>query len=1044
MASLSWSVWIVGILVAAEPAVGPMDMFKELKFRSVGPAAGGRVCRVAGVPGNPLIYYAATAGSGVWKSTDGGINWKPIFDEQPCASAGSIAVAPSDPNVIYVGAGEANIRGNVASGNGIYKSTDAGKTWKHVWKATAQIGTMVVHPKNADIAYAAVLGRAFGPSEERGIYRTTDGGTTWKRVHFVNRDTGASDIGMDSSNPRILFAGFWEARRRPWSLTSGGPGSGLFVSRDGGDTWKELADKGLPKKPWGKVGVAVAPSDGRRVYALIEAEKGGLFVSYDGGEKWSLATDDRALRQRAWYYSTLTVDPTNADVLWAPQVPLLKSIDGGKSFRRVSGTHHGDHHDVWIDPANPKRIIDANDGGVDLSTDGGETWYAPPLPIAQFYRVTVDRQNPYQIYGTMQDLGSAAGPSNSLTTGGIDVGEWKDVGGGEAGYVAVDPTDPNIVFAGEYDGIFTRIDRRIGTARHVGAYPFNSSGHGAEDKKYRFRWPAPAMFSHHNPKALYHAANVLFRSLDGGQSWTALGGDLTRNDKSRQQWSGGPITGDNTGAEHYCTLSAIAESRAKAGILWTGSDDGLVHVSQDDGRTWTNVTAAIPGFPEWGTVQHIETSRTSPGTAYVVVDAHLMDDYRPYLWKTTDFGKNWSSLTHGLPGDVPLHVVREDSVHAHVLFLGTERGVMMSTDGGTSWHALKAGLPTVAVHDLQVTESDLVVSTMGRSIWILDDITPLRSSTQAVRDSQLHLYPPSPATLWGLRSGSRRPGRGSNPPYGALIQYYLKSESKDIKLEILDGNQTVVAELEGEKKEDDEDSDQDSDGEKKIPVPGSPGVHRIVWNLRGKAPKRIAKAKIDAGNLNVGPVVVPGKYSVRLTVSGQTKMVPLEVRPDPRSTVLAEVRTQQRDFVQTIRDDITRLTKAVEKLRLVRRQLAERNAVLKHVKDAASLVEKSKDAIKKLDDFEARLHNPKAKVTYDILSFKGGAKLYSQLSSLYSFASDGEGPPTQGMKDVYADYSKELQAVLSDLDRFYSGTLVELNAAAKAKDWPTVLPIDIP
>jgi photosystem II stability/assembly factor-like uncharacterized protein len=1011
--------------------------FKGLHYRSIGPSAGGRICRVAGVPGDPLVYYAATANSGVWKSADGGRGWKPIFDGQPCASAGSIAVSPGDPNVVYVGTGEANIRGNVAEGLGIFKSTDAGTTWKHVWKQRGQIGTMIVHPTNPDVAYAAVLGRAFGTNEERGVYRTVDGGQTWKRVLTGGPDAGAADVCFDPSNARILFASLWETRRRPWTLTSGGPKSGLYVSRDGGDSWKSLSGEGLPKKPWGRIGVAVAPSDGRRVYALIEADKGGLFVSHDGGAKWTLATDDRALRQRAWYYTTLVVDPTNADVIWAPQVPLLKSIDGGKSFKKVGGPHHGDHHDVWIDPKNPKRIIDGNDGGVDLTLDGGETWFNPPLPIAQFYRVNVDNRTPYHVYGTMQDIGSTAGPSDSLASGGIGPDDWVDVGGGEAGYVAPDPSDPNVVFAGEYDGIFTRHDRKTGQSRHVGVYPFNSSGHGAEAKKYRFRWPAPAMISPHNPKALYHAGNVLFRSLDGGQTWAPLGGDLTRNDKSKQRWSGGPITGDNTGAEHYCTNSAIAESPVKAGILWTGSDDGLVHVSQDDGKTWMNVTAAIEDFPEWATVQHVEASKAAPGTAYVVADAHMMDDPKPYLWKTTDFGETWKKLVSGLPESLTLHVVREDPTDPKLLYLGTETGVWLSRDGAESWKSLRLNMPTAAVHDLRVAGDDLVVATMGRSIWILDGLTPIRETTKDVLGKTVHLHTPSDAIKWGIRSTRRRPGAGDNPTYGLALDYRLKEDVKELKVEILDAQGKVIAELEGaddKKKPDEEDEDDD----KKKPLPMKAGLHRVHWNLRTKAPKRIPKAKVDAGNLKVGPVALPGEYSVRLTVGKTVESKKFAVKPDPRTKVAAADLAAQYDLATTIRDDLSRLSKTVVRLQQVKRQLAERNKLLAGVPGAEETIKASKDAIEKLDALEGKLHNPKAKVAYDILAFKGGAKLYSQMSSLYSFVCDGEGAPTQGMKDVYGDYAKELTAALSEVDRFLATTLGEMNARAKAKDWPTV------
>jgi photosystem II stability/assembly factor-like uncharacterized protein len=510
------------------------SVFAALKYRPIGPAAGGRVSRVAGVVGEPNVYYAATASGGVWKSSDAGASWLPVFDSQAVSSIGSIAVASTNSNIVYVGSGEANIRGNVAAGNGIYKSTDAGKTWTHVWKQEGQIGTMVVHPADADVAYAAVLGRVFGPNPERGVYRTRDGGRTWDRILAKDPDTGASDVAIDPTNPSIVFAGLWQARRKPWELVSGGPGSSLHVSRDGGDTWRALTGHGLPEGTWGKVGVAVAPSDGRRVYALIEAEAGGLFRSDDGGDTWTLVNPSRLIRQRAWYYSTITINPVDADEVYFPQVPLLRSIDGGKTLQVMKGLHHGDHHDLWIDPRNPKRMISGNDGGVDITTNGGESWFAPPLPIAQFYHVSVDTRRPYRIAGAMQDLGTAQGPSLGLG-GGIALDEWYSVGGGEAGHVVSDWTDPNIVYAGEYLGIITRYDHRTGESRNVSAWPENPSGQAGVDMKYRFQWTAPIAISPHDANTVYHGAQVVFRTQDGGQRWDVISPDLTRNDSSKQQ-----------------------------------------------------------------------------------------------------------------------------------------------------------------------------------------------------------------------------------------------------------------------------------------------------------------------------------------------------------------------------------------------------------------------------------------------------------------------------------------------------------------------------
>ncbi|HEX6200234.1 MAG TPA: glycosyl hydrolase, partial [Thermoanaerobaculia bacterium] len=589
-----------GALGAAEAPAGPAGSsapgaeeapqpFAHLGYRLLGPAAGGRVSRVAGVPGDPLTYYAATAAGGVWRSVNGGLEWEPVFDDQPVSSIGSIAVAPSDPKVVYVGSGEANIRGNVAEGDGIYKSEDGGGSWRRVWRAEGQVGTVAVHPRDPDVAFAAVLGSPFGPSEERGVYRTTDGGATWRRVLFRDADTGASDVALDPANPRTVFAGLWQARRTPWSLTSGGPGSGLFVSRDGGETWKELRGEGLPGGVWGRVGVGVAPSDPRRVYALIEAEEGGLFRSEDGGATWERANGSRALRQRAWYYTTLTVDPTDAETVWLPQVALYRTLDGGRTLANVEGGGW-DYHDVWIDPEDPRRMIAASDAGVSLTWDGGATWTRPPLPISQFYRITTDGRTPYRVLGTIQDWGTLAGPSDSLRQGGVLLADWYPVGGGEAGWVAVHPEDPDTVWAGEYLGYVSRWDGRTGRVAHVGIYPDNGSGHPASDLRYRFQWTAPILASRHHPGTVYHAANVLFRSADGGQSWQQVSPDLTRDDPEKQGWSGGPITGDITGVETYCTIFALAESPLDPAVLWAGTDDGRIHVTRDAGGTWTEVT----------------------------------------------------------------------------------------------------------------------------------------------------------------------------------------------------------------------------------------------------------------------------------------------------------------------------------------------------------------------------------------------------------------------------------------------------------------------
>ncbi len=1015
----------------------------SLKYRNIGPAWGGRVARAAGVPGDPSTYYVASASGGVWKSTDGGITFKSIFDDQPISSIGSIAIAPSDPNVIYVGSGEANIRGNVAAGDGIYKSTDAGKTWTHVWKQEGQIGTMAVDPRNADVAFAAVLGHAFGPNAERGVYRTRDGGKTWQQVLKKDAETGASDVALDPSNPNIVFAGLWQARRRPWDLTSGGPGSGLYSSRDGGDSWKQLTEKGLPKGIWGKVGIAVAPSDGRRVYALIEAEEGGLFSSDDGGDSWSRASGDRSLRQRAWYYSTLTVNPANPNEVWCPQVPMLKSIDGGKTFTMVKGIAHGDNHDLWIDPKNPRRIVGSSDGGVNISVDGGETWYAAALPLGQFYHVSVDSRAPFYVAGALQDIGTAQGPSNSLMRGGIRNTDFHRVGGGEAGWVVSDTSDPNIVYAGEYGGYISRYDHRTHQARNVTIYPEDGSGHGAEDLRVRFQWTAPIATSPHDSKVIYHGGNVLFKTSDGGQTWSAISPDLTRNDKAKQKWSGGPITGDNTGVEVYDTIFVVAESAAQKDLIWVGSDDGLVQLTRDGGKNWKNVTKGMSGIPEWSTISMIEPSRTDAGTAYVVVDAHRLDDMHPYLYRTTNFGESWTRLDSKLPQDVYLHSVRIDPTRPDILYVGAERGVAFSTDGGTSWRSLKLNLPTVAVHDLVVRDNSLVLGTHGRSFWILDHLSVVRELSPESLRSPLALLATPDAVRWRWHAGPADKWSGENPPRGAVIYYWLKDATKDeVKIEILDAENHVVNTLSSKPKTPfgiDDDLAGAEEAAKKAALSMDAGVHQAVWDLTYAGSELVQNARLDAGDPSVGPIALPGHYTLRLTAGGKSATGSLQLVPDPRVHISPEDLRAQLTMAMTIRDDINQLTQNIRQLRSLRQQLAARNELLKGHTKAAGLVQDSTTLMGQLDTLEAKMYNPKAEVVYDILAMRGGAKLYSRLSFLYDSVSDSDGPPSQGAREVYAEQKRELDGYEVEFKQLTGTGLARLNELAKKLDLPIVI-----
>jgi photosystem II stability/assembly factor-like uncharacterized protein len=1026
--------------------------FKNLKYRLVGPFAGGRTTRSVGVPGDPLTYYTAAAAGGVWKSSDGGSSWKPVFDDQPDSSIGCVAVAAADPNIVYVGAGEANIRGNLVVGHGIYKSLDGGKSWKHVWKQEGQIGRMIVHPKNPDIAFAAVLGHAFGPNPERGVYRTTDGGKTWQQVLKKNPDTGAIDVCFDPSNPHILFAALWQCRRQPWDLMSGGPGSGLYVSTDGGDHWKQLTEKGLPEGDWGRIGIAVAPSDSNRVYALIEAEKGGLYRSDDGGEKWQLINAGKYLRQRPWYFTTITVDPKNAEIVYCPTVRLLKSIDGGKTFKQVKGPHHGDHHDLWIDPTNARRMIASNDGGVDITVNGGETWLAPPLAIGQFYHISCDNRVPYHVAGTMQDIGTASGPSNSLSTAGIQPCDWHGVGGGETGFTVSDPKDPNIVYAGEYGGYVSVYDHLTRQARNISIYPFDPSGHAAEDLRVRFQWTAPLLISPHDHKTLYHAGNYLYRTSDRGTTWKAISPDLTRNDRTKQKWAGGPITGDNTGVEVYGTIFAIAESPREKGVLWAGTDDGLVHVSRDGGGKWQNVTKNLPDLPEWANVVCIEPSPFDAAVAYVVVDAHKLDNMKPYLFKTSDYGKTWKLLSRPLAQDVILRVVREDPKARGLLYVGTDRGVVVSPDDGVTWVPLKMNLPTVPVSDLVVKNNDLVVGTSGRSIWIFDDLTPVRETRELIAKPEKD-WPAvlwfgdhvQPAVRWRYHSpvySTEDKTSGDNPPRGAIIYYYLKEKAKLITLDILDSNGDVVRTYSSKEDKQDEEDEDDPDArepEKGTVLPVEPGLQRFVWDLRYQGANVIAGAKIDQGNPRVGPLVLPGRYKLRLTIDG--KVLPpgsVEVLADPRVKMNLAEYAEQLKAILGVRADINQLTGIVDRMRAVKKQLVARNELLKDVAKAKELIEDSKKLIDKLDKLEDKLHNPKAEVTYDILAMKGGAKLYSQLSAMMDWMSDSDGPITQGMKEVYAEHVKELGKLLAEWRELAGKDVGQLNRQAALLELPTV------
>src|SRR5580658_10167672 len=845
--------------------------WKGLQYRLIGPFRGGRVVAVAGVVGqNDVYYFGATAG-GVWKTTDGGLNWKPIFDKTKDASPaiGAIVVSESDPNVIYVGTGEACIRGNIVGGNGVYKSIDAGKTWRFVGLAdTHAIGRLAVNPKNPDIAFVAALGHPFGDNEERGIFRTQDGGKTWQKVLYKDAKSGGIDVVFDPSNSNILFAALWQARRTPWSLDSGGPGSGLYRSIDGGTTWKELKGHGLPEGILGRIGVTVSGANPDRVWAVIEAEKGGIYRSDDGGDSWHLMTDDHRFRQRAWYYSHIFADPKSADTVYILNTGAYRSNDGGKTFSSIHAPH-GDNHGLWINPTNPKRLINGNDGGATISIDGGESWSSIyNQPTAQFYHVTTDNRFPYYIYGAQQDNSTVAIASASAE-GAIDRPDWYDVGGGESGYIAPDPNDPEIVYAGSYGGEITRYDHHTGEQQSINPWPVNPIGWAAADVKHRFQWTEPIVFSPYDARTMYFASEVLFKTTDSGMSWTIISPDLTRNDKSKQAASGGPITKDNTGVEVYDTIFSVVESPVQKDLIWAGTDDGLVQLTRDGGQHWENVTPKA--MPDWGTVSMIEASSRDAGTAYLAVERHKSDDFAPYVFKTTDFGKTWTKLTTGLPANDYVHAVRIDPRRPSLLFAGTEAGVYISFDDGAKWQPLQLNLPAAPVNDLVIKNTDLIVATHGRSFWVLDDITPLEQYEDSIPQQDAHLFTPAVASHTVFRGSFFAPSGnvGKNPPAGAVINYWLKTslkkpdqakppagadaakteatpsnsstgtektdtdkeEAPKITLEILDSSGKVIRKYPKKKEEPSDEGEEDffSRGGNAGSLPADAGLNRFVW-----------------------------------------------------------------------------------------------------------------------------------------------------------------------------------------------------------------------
>ncbi|MEE8525731.1 MAG: sialidase [Thermoanaerobaculia bacterium] len=1021
------SLWLIAAAAAPQPTTPteiPDGFFDELEYRFIGPL-GNRVIAVTGVPGDANVYYVGAASGGVFKTTDGGAHWQPIFDDQPASSIGALAVAPSDPNVVWAGTGETFIRANISIGNGIYKSTDAGKSWQHMGlDDTGRIGRVIVHPTDPDTVYAAALGHCYGPQPERGVYRTRDGGDTWERVLFVDENTGASDLVMDPTNPRILFAGTWEMSVNTWSRHSGGPGSGLYMSRDGGDSWKKLESDGLPKPPWGKIGLTMSAQDPSRVYALIETSsnrdfaavdefQGVLWRSDDGGESWKMVSADNDLVQRPLYYSRAIAAPDDADRVYFMSVRHSTSLDGGVTAAKTESQPGWDHHDMWIDPRLPERMIVGHDGGVSISTNRGESWSRPQLPIAQMYHVAVDRRIPYSVYGNRQDGAAVSGPSNTLDGDDIPLGAWRSVGGCEVGFTI--PAEDGVVWSGCYDGILERFDPRTGHARDVSVWPDAVESWPAVDLRYRFQWTFPIAVSPHDPRRVYTGSQFVHRTTDGGQSWAVVSPDLTSDDPQLQQRTGG-LTLDDAGPTVAPAIFALAESPLEEGVLWAGTNDGKVQLTRDGGATWTDVTANLPGLPPRGTVSNVEPSRHQPGTCYLTVDRHQLGDTATYVYKTTDYGETWMSLRGDVPQDVfsYAHCVREDPVRPGLLYLGTENALRVSFDDGGRWLPLRSELPPAPVHWMTVQEdfNDLVVATYGRGFWILDDVTPLQHLSAETLASDVALLPPRPAYRFVEREPAMRhpedPAAGHNPPYGASIHFILgaaadEEAEPEVRMSIRDTDGAVVRTLDD--------------------VPSEAGLHRVYWDLRYDETDEVKLRTKPLENPHVpipdegwrplrdgrriAVLAPPGTYTVQLEVGDLTFIEKLRVLKDPASASSEEELLAQLEAVFELRDMQNRAAAIINEIEWARKQLGDLEARLKDLgrgEEVGAAIHELEAELMELEGhfFGLRLTDARQ----DTLRWK--RLLYARIAHLAASLSRADFAPTDQQLELLQELREEL------------------------------------
>jgi len=1020
---------------------GTSARFKALRWRLVGPFRGGRVDAVAGDPTRPLVFYFGAVNGGVWKTTNGGQTWRNVTDgKSDISSVGAIAVAPSDPNVIYVGTGESQLREDLTYGTGVYRSTDAGGSWQRIGLTdTHQIGDVVIDPRDPDRVYVAAIGHAFGPNAERGVFRTLDGGKSWKKVLFLNDSTGAMDLTIDPSNPRILFASMWKFQRTPWSMNAGGGRSGLWKTTDGGDTWKEITfNPGIPKKPLGKIGISLSPANPQRIYASIEApdSSGGIFRSDDGGDSWELTSGDQKWSVRPWYYSAVTADPTDENTVYVMNLSVWRSVDGGRNFSRVR-VPHGDTHIMWIDPKDSKRLINGNDGGATVSYDGGTTWSSIyNQPTAQFYHVTTDNQWPYRILGAQQDNSTVSIASRS-DNGSIGDDDYFSVAGCENATIAVDPRDPNITYGGCYTGFLSRVDRAARQERDISVWMSNYDGWAASDIPYRFQWTFPVLISPHDPKTLYVTSQYVHRSTNEGASWEKISPDLSVHDPATLQRTGGPIHGDMTGTEWYATIYAFNESPITKGLLWAGTDDGLLHISRDAGSHWENVTPRTYGKFTRTTV--IEVSHFDPATAYVAANRYQQDDFRPYLWRTNDYGKTWTPIVNGIPVGAYTRSIREDPVRRGLLYAATETGVYVSFDDGGRWEPLQLNLPRSSVRDLRVHGADLIAATHGRSFWVIDDISLLRQMADSVTARAAYLFQPTTAIRW-MSGGGQSLTAGQNPRGGAYIDYFLKATpTSAVRLEFRDGNGTVIRGYTSDSAGVDtlktaadsiarraRDAMRDSlvyEPADSI-VPARAGTNRFVWNLRYPAAKRLKNTLVDEGTHD-GPAAPPGNYSVRLIVNKDTLVRQFAIVADPRVKSTTADLIKQFQLAIQVRDRITDVVEGATRVEDIQSQLDQRVAQSKDQPFAKQVADATKPLRAKLEEVRAELYEVGCHV--DQCSLDQPMKLYNILLTTAMQVQTGDYAPTTQHGEMFTYFSAKVSEQLRKLQQLEDADLATVN-----------------